>query len=209
MDGIGCTTEQTFTIVEPDPVSVNIAGEDIIVGDVGAEFTLTIDPAESNIDSVVWSDFNDPTIIFCSGTLEDCTSITLSPEMNTTVAYVEVFDANGCSANDQVQIQLDQIVDVIFPNIITPNGDGNNDFFFVASDDVEQVLSMRIFDRWGELIWEETNIEPRVPSEGWDGKFNESPVVPGVYVFTVEVLFNDLDNTRETFSGDITVTDGE
>lgn len=212
-DGLGCLTEQPFIILEPDPVSVTIAAEGlvdgILDGEPGDEFVLTIDPVAENIDSVVWSDFNDPTIIFCSGSVAECTSITISPALNTTVVYVEVFDANGCSANDQVQIQLNQIVDVVFPNIITPNGDNTNDFFFIASDDVEQVLSMQIFDRWGELIWEKKNFDPRVPSEGWNGKFNDSPVVPGVYVFTVEVLFNDLDNTRETFSGDVTVTDGE
>jgi len=209
IDGIGCETEQTFTILEPDAVSVDIAGQDILTGQPGDEFVLTIDPVAENIDSIVWSDFNDQSIIFCSGSVEECTSITLSPTVNTTSVYVEVFDANGCTANDEVQIQLTQIVDVIFPNIITPNGDGINDFFFVASKDVEQILNMKIFDRWGELIWEKSNFDPRVSSEGWDGKFNDSPVVPGVYVFTVDILFNDLDNTRESFSGDVTVTDGE
>lgn len=209
-DGVGCTSEQTVTILEPAPVSVTIESEGlvdgILKGEPEDEFILTINPAE-NIDSVVWSDFNDPTIIFCSGTVAECSSVTIAPTLNTTVVYVEVFDENGCSANDQVQIQLNQIVDVVFPNVISPNGDNTNDFFFIASDDVEQVLSMQIFDRWGELIWEKKNFDPRVPTEGWDGKFNESPVVPGVYVFTVEVLF--INNDTETFSGDVTVMDGE
>jgi gliding motility-associated-like protein len=213
IDGIGCTTEQLFTILEPDPVSVTIAADGlvdgIIKGQPGDEFILSIDPVAENIDSVVWSDFNDPTIIFCSGSVAECTTVTIAPTLSTTVVYVEAFDANGCPANDQVQIQLNQIVDVVFPNIITPNGDNINDFFFIASDDVEQVLDMKIFDRWGELIWEKQNFDPRIPSEGWNGKFNDSAVVPGVFVFTVEVLFNNLESTKETFSGDITVTDGD
>ncbi|MGK0313936.1 MAG: gliding motility-associated-like protein [Saprospiraceae bacterium] len=213
IDGIGCTNETAFTILEPDPVSVVISADGlvdgILKGEPGDEFILTIDPVAENIDSVVWSDFNDPMIIFCSGSVAECLTVTIAPTLNTTVIYVEAFDANGCPANDQVQIQLNQIVDVTFPNIISPNGDNINDFFFIASDDVEQILDMKIFDRWGELIWEKQNFDPRVPSEGWDGKFNDSAVVPGVFVFTVEVLFNDLNSTTETFSGDVTVTDGD
>lgn len=209
MDGVGCVTPYTFTVVEPDPVSVEIAGEAILPGEPGDEFVLTIDPVGANIDSVVWSDFNDPTIIYCSGTPADCSTITVVPTENTTSVYVEVFDANGCSANDQVQIQLNQIVDVVFPNIISPNGDGTNDWFFIESKDVLLVLNMQIFDRWGELLFESKNFEPRVANLGWDGTFNGKPVVPGVYVFTVEVLFNDAGNTRELFSGDVTVTDAE
>ena len=203
MDGNGCKTTYEFEITEPDILIVD-AGEDII-GEVGETFELSILPFDTaGIVSLIWSDFETGAII-CDGL--DCTTITVTPTEITTTYYVEVIDENGCTANDQVQIRLQQIVDVIFPNIISPNDDNTNDIFYVKSGDVEQVISMKIFDRWGEKLFDTENVPPRDPSVGWDGKFKERKVVPGVYVFTVEVLF--IDGTRETFSGDVTVTDSE
>ena len=153
---------------------------------------------------MIWTNFSTGDTI-CVGL--ECTTISVTPTENVTTYYVEAIDSSGCIANDEIQIQLQQIVDVIFPNIITPNGDNTNDRFYIKSKDVETVISMKIFDRWGEKVFDAANFPPRDPSYGWDGKFNEQKVVPGVFVFTVEVLF--VNGERETFSGDVTVTDSE
>ena len=203
MDGNGCSTPYPFTINEPPLFAID-AGDDL-EGDVGEEFTLTIEPFDTTgITSLIWSNFETGEII-CSGL--DCVTITVTPEGNVTNYYVEAIDSNGCIAFDEVQIRTQQIVDVVFPNIITPNGDNTNDKFYIKSEDVETVISMKIFDRWGEKLFDASNFPPRDPAFGWDGKFNDRKVVPGVYVFTVEVLF--VNGDRETFSGDVTVTDSD
>ena len=205
IDGIGCESEPyPFTVIEPAEVLVE-AGPDIIVGEVGETFDLSILPFDtSTVTSIVWSNA-ETTEIICSGL--NCTSIVVTPTLTPTNYYVEVMNANGCSDNDNVQIQLEQIVDVVFPNILTPNGDNVNDRFFVASKDVETIISMKIFDRWGEKLYDQGNFPPRDPELGWDGKFKGKKVVPGVYVFTVELLF--VTGETETFNGDVTVTDSE
>ena len=205
IDGMDCESEPyPFTVIEPAEVIVE-AGPDIIVGEVGETFDLSILPFDtSTVTSIVWSNA-ETTEIICSGL--NCTSIVVTPTLTPTNYYVEVMNANGCSDNDNVQIQLEQIVDVVFPNILTPNGDNVNDRFFVASKDVETIISMKIFDRWGEKLYDQGNFPPRDPELGWDGKFKGKKVVPGVYVFTVELLF--VTGETETFNGDVTVTDSE
>ena len=203
IDGVGCSQSYTFMINEPEPLIIE-AGPAIIVGDLGESFELSIEPFDtSTITSLVWS-ISETTEIICSGL--NCTTITVTPTELTNY-YVEVMNSNGCPAFDEVQIQLQQIVDVVFPNIITPNGDNINDDFYIKSDDVETVISMKIFDRWGEKLFDLGNFPPRDPQYGWDGKFNGKAVVPGVYVFTVELLFVNGEN--RTISGDVTVTDSE
>ena len=212
IDGEGCSQLFEFSIVEPDPVSVTIVADGldngIITGEPGDEFILSIDPVGDNIDSIVWSDFNDPSIIFCSGGLE-CSTINLTPSELTSSVYVEVFDANNCPAFDQVQLQLQQIVDVTFPNIISPNGDGINDIFYVNSDDVERVVDLKIFDRWGELVYVGSDLQPMLENNenGWDGTFKGEPVVSGVYVFIAEILF--INGDSEKFEGDVTVIESD
>ncbi len=204
IDGIGCSQSYTFTIEEPAAIVVD-AGPPIIVIDKGETVELSIEPFDtSTVTSIVWSN-SETTEVICSGL--NCTTISVTPTETTTNYYVEVMNDNGCTAFDEVQVQTQIIVDVIFPNIITPNGDNINDDFYIKSKDVETVISMKIFDRWGEKLFDLGNFPPRDPEFGWDGKFKGKKVVPGVYVFTVEVLF--IDGTRETFNGDVTVTDSE
>ncbi len=203
MDGNGCIQEYEFSITEPAAIYVD-AGADI-VGDLGETFTLSIDYDSTLVTNIVWTDFEDNTDTICQGL--QCGSIEVTPSQNVTTYYVQVTNENGCEAHDEIQIQLEQIVDVAFPNIISPNGDGDNDVFYIKSDDVESVLSLKIFDRWGEKLFDIENAPPRDPSVGWDGMFKETLVVSGVYVFYTELLF--IDGTVKEFSGDITVIDTE
>ena len=203
MDGNGCSQAYPFTINEPPLFEIN-AGPDL-EGDLGEEFTLTIEPFDTTgITLLQWAEF-ETTNVICDGL--DCVTITVNPTLDVTAYYVTAIDSNGCESVDEVQIRTQQIVDVIFPNVISPNGDNTNDRFFIKSKDVETVISMKIFDRWGEKLFDASNFPPRDPSYGWDGKFKEQKVVPGVYVFTVEVLF--VNGDIETYSGDVTVIDSE
>ena len=96
-------------------------------------------------------------------------------------------------------------MDVGLPNVFSPNGDGINDRFFVSAhpDALERIPVMRIFDRWGGLVSERTDILPNRPDDGWDGTFKGEPVNPGVYVWVVVLRF--ADGHEEARTGDVTL----
>ena len=72
---------------------------------------------------------------------------------------VEIFDNNDCSAVTCLAVTFLENIDIDIPNIFSPDGSGNNDIFFVTADkSVEAIKEMRIFDRWGELVFFEENI---------------------------------------------------
>jgi gliding motility-associated-like protein len=91
------------------------------------------------------------------------------------------------------------------PTGFTPNGDGNNDILNVlAREDIEvDILTFRIFDRWGELVFERKDIQPNQPSEGWDGDYRGALAQPGVYLWVVEVEY--ADGLTEVFKGQTTL----
>jgi len=63
----------------------------------------------------------------------------------------------------------------------TPNGDGQNDFFGpidVCQNDSYKDMTFRVFNRWGQKIFEETTID-----KGWDGSFKDKISDQGVYVW--------------------------
>ena len=74
-----------------------------------------------------------------------------------------------CTRSDTVQIKVYEIICeepyVFIPNAFSPNGDDNNDVLLVRGIFIEKMI-FRIFDRWGELVFESEN-----PQIGWDGTF--------------------------------------
>ncbi|MDB5283492.1 MAG: hypothetical protein JWO06_2567 [Bacteroidota bacterium] len=97
-----------------------------------------------------------------------------SPD-STTAYILTVTGPNGCLASDTM------IVDILkdgyaFPTAFSPNGDGKNDLFYpVLMADVK-VVTFRIYNRWGEVIYDN-------PTHGWDGKFNSKDQPPTTYVY--------------------------
>ncbi|NNE25273.1 MAG: gliding motility-associated C-terminal domain-containing protein, partial [Saprospiraceae bacterium] len=69
---------------------------------------------------------------------------------------------------------------------------------------VVSVDEFRIFDRWGELVFEaETPHEPNNSKYGWEGDFNDTPAEQGVYVYSIKVTYDNGES--ELFIGDITL----
>jgi gliding motility-associated-like protein len=124
-----------------------------------------------------------------------------SPTVSTTYT-LNARDADGCSATAQIAITVDKRRSVYIPNAFSPNGDGNNDYFTVyAGADVREVKLFRIFDRWGNLVFEAGPLRPNEPTLGWDGSFRGEPLGPAVFVFYAEVEF--VDGVTEMIKGDV------
>lgn len=63
------------------------------------------------------------------------------------------------------------------PNAFTPNGDDQNDLFYLSGFHV-QTYNLKIYSRWGMLLFETNNM-----ADGWDGTYQGQPVREGVYVY--------------------------
>ncbi|MDT8411741.1 MAG: gliding motility-associated C-terminal domain-containing protein, partial [Vicingaceae bacterium] len=111
-----------------------------------------------------------------------------------------VNDGSGCSKADTVdlaELQIDCDFFVYTPNAFTPNGDGNNDVFFVRGKGIA-TLSVKIYNRWGNKVFETSDI-----NQGWDGKHNGSDQNTAVFVYVIEGTF--LNNKTFKESGDVSL----
>lgn len=121
----------------------------------------------------------------------------------TNITFLAV-DEYGCTDMDEIAVRIDRNIGVYAANIFSPNRDGINDFFRpVVNGSIKLLLHMSVYDRWGNLVYHEENINNLEEWKGWDGNFNGSPAISGVYVYTAS--FSALDNSEETISGDITL----
>ncbi len=93
---------------------------------------------------------------------------------------LNVTDTNDCPAEGSVLIREYCLPVLNIPNSFTPNGNQMNDFFLAISDGALD-FHMYIFNRWGELVFESTDI-----SKGWDGKHNGNNAPEGVYIYRID-----------------------
>ncbi len=121
----------------------------------------------------------------------------------TTLYRVNVVDSNTCvnSSTTEVVVLCNKSK-IYIPNAFTPNNDGLNDRFMPSGIGYSVIRSMRIFNRWGELVYEQLNLPVTDRSKGWDGTQRGMPLPPGVYVYTIEIECeeNNIELFRNTFS---------
>ncbi len=122
-----------------------------------------------------------------------------------TPGLYRILASNACGeAEDAVLVAIESCREVYIPNVFSPNSDGINDRFFLQDGgDVTTVLQMRIFDRWGGMVFEQTNFLPNQAALGWDGRFRGKPALEGVYTWFAELVFKD--GKHELFSGTVTL----
>jgi len=132
----------------------------------------------------------------------DCPTVEVNPT-NDQLYTVFVYK-DGCFAQASILVRVDKSVKVFVPNTFSPDGDGINDFFNVFTDEtVEQVSFLRIYNRWGEMIYQGVSLDPSDDSSGWNGRYRNELVNPGVYVYHLEVVLTNGD--KQSFSGDLTL----
>ncbi|MBV6426623.1 MAG: hypothetical protein KIPDCIKN_01136 [Haliscomenobacter sp.] len=199
-DPLGCTYTDTLTVNQPEELTVTFDPSEIVV-ELG-DSTTTLDPiltASLPIDSFIWS----PREFLSSASIQNPLVINLLDDQEFSLTVVDV---NGCTAAGKVFVELDRNRNVYIPNIFSPNGDGRNDEFrLFACKGVTRVNFARVFDRWGDQIFESQAIGPDCLSGAplWDGKVRGDKAPAGVYVYLIEIEF--LDNVTLLYRGDVTV----
>ncbi len=120
----------------------------------------------------------------------------------TTSYKLTVTNAGGCSSSDAITITvLCGAENLFMPNTFSPNGDGSNDLYYPRGKGIQTVRSLRIFNRWGEMVYRRDNFRPNDPSSAWDGRFQGRELPPDVFVYMIDVVCEN--QSIVTLKGDI------
>lgn len=197
-DAVGCEFEFSNIIVDDNPpILIDIAQAPEITISLGDSVQLmpVITPVLPYDYS--WSPGN---WLSCS----DCLSPWAAP--HETITYtLEVTDTlDGCTAEASVLVIVDDTQNVYSPNAFTPNGDGVNDRFTIfGGPDVSNIKVLRVYNRWGELLFQGENLPPNDANSGWDGSFRGKTINSGVFVYYAEVEF--INGKVILYKGDVTM----
>lgn len=189
-DANGCEWEETFSILTVSEIEVDL-GPDLVI-QAGDSVLLTAQTGAQEVVQYQWEPTGPagPTRI-------------VAPTVSASYA-ITITDVNGCVASDRVFVQVRRERSYFLPTVFSPDGDGNNDQFMVLTrPDVVNVPVFRIFNRWGHLVYERLNIPPNDPTLGWDGRHNGQLLNAGVFVYHIELEYND--GWVEAVDGDVTL----
>lgn len=114
--------------------------------------------------------------------------ITVKPAI-TTEYTVEVKNAGGCRARDKVNVfVLCDGANIFIPNTFSPDGNGSNEIFYPRGKGLYKIKSLRLYSRWGQVVFTKDNFMANDASAGWDGTFKGVKMNADVFVYIAEVM---------------------
>ncbi len=114
---------------------------------------------------------------------------------------VTILSSHGCDST--IMLDLDYFK-VFVPNVFSPNGDGLNDYFYFQDiGEIQTVSYLRIFNRWGNMVYEQQDLVPNDEQAFWDGNSNGIQLPEGTYIFQASLLMDD--GLEHPISGPVTL----
>lgn len=183
-DTNGCkASSSTLVLIQRAPIITLPDNQQIIIGE-----DYQIDPQLTYGDKYRW---DPPEGLSCN----DCPNPIAQPVISTEYTLY-VTDSLGCfESSKSFKIEVVPKFSVDVPGAFSPNGDGVNDLIFPNGWGIKQVLEFKVFNRWGEKIFEATENEP-----AWDGYYKGELQNIETYVYYVKVIsYTDEVLTKEGY----------
>ncbi len=200
IDGNSCEVIKTVEINPAPIINHSVSGEPNIYENQVMKVILEYSMGGENviIDSIVWY-VNDEK--FCVGL--DCNEVNLSNLEPGDYLHNIIIYYNDCKIEEEFMVNVRANSRLHIPNAFSPNGDGFNDEFIVfTNDDLLQIDQMMIFDRWGNIMTQNSNFT-LTNTVLWNGKSNNVEVGPGVYVLVLK--YTDEFGQNQIVTRDVTL----
>ncbi|MFN0034918.1 MAG: gliding motility-associated C-terminal domain-containing protein [Saprospiraceae bacterium] len=194
-DAAGCTATFAFALADPPALAVDLGpSPELAVGDT---YPIPVTVNQSGVFAYAWSP---PIGLDCA----DCPSPVATAREE--IAYMLLLtNADGCEASDSLRLRIKRSEGAYVPNVFSPDGDGQNDWLAIFGNPahVLAVGLFRVYDRWGELVFESKALALNDERSGWDGRHRGQNALPGVYVWYAEIRL--IDGSVVKRSGEVTV----
>ncbi len=196
LDSHGCRDSVTVTLKEPPPITVDVGPD--LTGRLGYEVTLKGSYISSQqIKTIRWIP---PNGVKC----DSCLMTDVIPP-GSTLYKLQIISINGCVAEDSLFINVSIDRALFTPNVFTPDKDGRNKLFkFYGNRAIRGIEYLRVYNRWGGLVYEGKDLNINDETQGWNGTNKDgAPLPQGVYAYIASVVF--VDNISRIIKGDVTL----
>lgn len=181
----GCTAQLQFNILSEALPNIQLAPQ--YFAPLGEE--ILIDPSFSSplpaATRVWWLAPNGDTLC------QQCLQLRFWPSQGGRYT-LRLLSPSGCQQTASFELQLASQPRIFLPTVFSPNFDGLNDYYYPASGpEVAQIIELKIYDRWGGLLFQQSNSPPNQAHYGWDGQSQAQAANTGLYLAKVRCQLLD------------------
>ncbi len=171
-----CRNEDSLEVfVQQKPeITANFNDITIVIGEE-LNIKINVNPF-ADLNTINWQPVK---YLFCDDCLEQNIIVLDDIEY-----IITVRDTSNCFIDtENIKIKVEEKYSANVPNTFTPNGDGVNDKIFVRGWGIKKLKYFRIYNRWGEKVFETTN-----KNEGWDGYYKGQKQIIDTYSYYFVVI---------------------
>lgn len=179
----GCSYKSTVK-VSIQVINLNLAFHDTTIYE-GQTITLI---SNSGATSYTWMPINN-FIVYPNTATPD-----VNP-LNTTTYTVLVSNGKSCFSSDTVRVKVIPSDTLIFYSAFTPNGDGDNDFFYIGNIQKYPDNLLKIYNRYDQVIFTSSGY-----NNEWDGSYQGNKVPTGTYFYIL-----DTGTNKGKYKGTVTI----
>lgn len=192
-DRNGCQWGYLFTLIVTCPsnnLKLNLSPANQVYE--GTKVTVTATGVSANVTNIKWT-VNNSSLSGSGFSVEDRPT-----QAGDYVYQFSATDVNGCPLIKSISLKVIPCIDAAtlrnkIPNAFSPNGDMKNDYFIYVDPSL-QILKLVIYNRWGELVYNNTN-----PGQGWDGNYGGQPAPQDTYIYRMTYICGQ--GSEQTVSG--------
>ncbi|MDA8693078.1 choice-of-anchor L domain-containing protein [Saprospiraceae bacterium] len=197
VDGNNCDQTIDFNVAEGPELVVDLGENETVF--FGESITLSTQ-VENNQGDIFYDWTTGSSDIFFSCT--ECPNPVIENITSSFTVRLVVTDEQGCFGEDFIIITLDDRNNVQIPTGFSPDGNGSNEELTVFGDDGIVIESFKVYNRYGSLVFQDSNFMTNSIGRGWDGTFKGDEAPPGTYTWTVEFT---VESGRTEFNSGQTV----
>ena len=173
MDNTGCVSDDVFKTIRVTQINITSINDTIVLPNIPFTLNTTLGGNFAGTPTIAWAP--------ATG-LSTTTGISPVATLQDNITYtVTATTSGGCSANDNINIEVFKGSAIYVPTAFTPNKDGLNDLLRPRYIGIKQLDYFRVFNRWGQVVYTTTN-----RNAGWDGTINGISQPAGVYVWMLK-----------------------
>ncbi len=199
-DANGCMVDTTASILQSAQPTISIGSDTLIKLGDSVFLKIVSSIPDSAIKKVVWSPVSSDSVCAKDSL---CTQQTVRPFVQT-FFKATLTDKNGCAYSATATVSIDKNKPMFIPTAFSPGSIGANSLFLIyGSPVIKKIKSLEVYNRWGGKIFAQYDFSTDDPTKGWDGTLNGRILEPQVFVYWIEVEYQD--GKTETIQGDVTL----
>jgi len=195
-DRLGCTTEKGIALTQPERIQVSLGRDTLVRFGDSLHMRIISNLGAGGIKNVQWTTSQSNTNCINCGS-----EYTYVPTVDHMIKVV-LEGITGCKAEDEILVSVSRDFKVFIPNIFKPDSPNpENQYLTIkGGNQISQIKYFRIFNRFGDRVFEAENFLPDDFMQGWDGKFRNADAAEDVYVYIVDLVY--IDGTEKLIKGD-------